>query len=84
MLERVMDAVEEYNRYRAPEAVARLLRIDDRSMTLEFTGSFCATCGFYDYFDDLRVMLEERGLRCRVSSIKETEDGTIVEFVLEG
>ena len=45
-------AVEEYNRYRRPEAVARLLRVEGDEALLEFTGSFCETCGVYDWLED--------------------------------
>lgn len=82
-MEKVNDAIEEYNRYRAPEAKAKLLRIDKESIKVEFTGSFCRTCGFYDYFDDLKIILEERGLKYRIASIEEIDEGAIVDFVLE-
>jgi len=38
-------AEELYNRYRAPEAVAKVLTIDGDKLVVQFTGSFCHTCG---------------------------------------
>ena len=65
-------AVEEYNRYRSPEAVARLIKLEGEEALLEFTGSFCETCGVYDWLEDfiyevkrLRIGLEAEILTCR-------------------
>jgi hypothetical protein len=46
-------AIELYNKYRSPEVTARLISIDAAGMTLQFEGTFCNTCGFMDYFEDL-------------------------------
>lgn len=76
----VEDAVAEYNRYRAPEAVARLLSISNNEIMVEFSGGICYTCGFYDYFEDYKIILEEMGLETVISSIEETDEGAIVIF----
>ena len=73
-------AVEEFNRYRAPEAKAELLSVNDCGFTVRFSGPFCYTCGFYDYFDDLRVILEENGLNTEIVRIVEIDEGAVVEF----
>ena len=52
-------AVEEFNRYRSPEAVAKIVEVDEDQATIEFSGPFCASCGVEDYFDDLRIELEK-------------------------
>jgi len=53
-------AVEEFNKYRSPEAVARLIEFDERHVKIELSGPFCRSCGLYDYFDDLKIGLEEK------------------------
>ncbi|NIP40038.1 MAG: hypothetical protein GTN39_00810 [Candidatus Aenigmarchaeota archaeon] len=75
-------SVEEFNKYRSPEAKAKLISVGKESLEIEFTGSFCETCGFYDYFEDFRLILEERGLGTRTGKIKEIEKGAKVEFVI--
>ena len=52
-------AVERYNRYRSPEAVARLLEVTEKRFVVEFSGSFCETCGIYDWLEDLVYELKE-------------------------
>ena len=42
----------EYNKFRSPEATVKFLHFGDGKLVLEFEGSFCNTCGFYDYFED--------------------------------
>ena len=80
----VEDAIREYNRYRSPEAKARIAFAKDDRLKVDFTGSFCSTCGYYDYFDDLKTLLEEKGLRNDITNIDETDEGAVVEFSLEG
>ncbi|MCX8170572.1 MAG: hypothetical protein N3E47_01175 [Candidatus Bathyarchaeota archaeon] len=76
----IADAIAEYNRYRSPEVKAELLSISDDGIKIEFVGSFCYTCGFYDYFKDYRIILEEMGLKTIISDIEETDKGAIVIF----
>jgi hypothetical protein len=52
-------AVEEFNTYRSPEAVAKIVEVDENRATIEFSGPFCVSCGVEDYFDDLRIELEK-------------------------
>ncbi len=69
-----------FNRYRSPEAVAKILSVHDLKIAVEFTGHFCRTCGFYDYFDDFAIFLEEEGIHSEIKEVKEKEDGAIVLF----
>jgi hypothetical protein len=41
-----------YNRYRSPEAIAKLVRISSESVTIAFSGAFCYSCGVLDYIED--------------------------------
>ena len=47
-----------------------------------FSGSFCLTCGFYDYFDDLAQLVGKRGYEVVASKVEELEDGALVEYQL--
>ena len=48
-----------YNKYHSPEAVTNIISINKASFKVEFTGSYCVSCGFYDYFDDYKILLQE-------------------------
>jgi hypothetical protein len=48
----VRKAVVFYNRYRSPEAFAKLVRVSPESVTVGFSGSFCYSCGVLDYVED--------------------------------
>ena len=41
-----------YNRYRSPEAVAKMVSVSPENVTLSFSGSFCYSCGVIDYVED--------------------------------
>jgi len=69
-------AVEEYNRYRSPEAVARIVQTDNDGFTLEFSGPFCQSCGVHDYFEDMIFELERlTGMSASLREIQEMEKG---------
>ncbi|MHC1628038.1 MAG: nucleotidyltransferase domain-containing protein [Candidatus Nezhaarchaeales archaeon] len=76
-------AIEEYNKYRAPEVEASLVYIGDQEFKVKFSGSFCYTCGFYDYFDDLKIELEDLGLKTEIKEIEEIPEGAIVTFTVK-
>ena len=83
-LEKILKkTIEEYNKYRAPEIIARLISIDNSKFRIEFTGHFCFTCGFYDYFDDFRFLLEELKVKAEITEIEEIDEGAVVTFTLE-
>jgi len=71
---RFEDALRTFNKYRSPEVVAELtsLEQDGRRFVVRFTGSFCRTCGFYDYFEDLIYdLLDESCIKARIVDVKE-------------
>ena len=41
-----------YNRYRSPEAVAKVVTVATDRVTITFSGSFCYSCGVVDYLED--------------------------------
>ncbi len=76
-------AIDSFNTFRAPEATARVLEVSDDVLKVEFTGSLCRTCGFYDYFEDFRLILRDEGLDSQLVEIRELEDSTIVKYKLK-
>jgi len=83
VLEIVEQAIKEFNKYRSPEAKARLIKFDGKSILIEFTGTFCMTCGFYDYFDDFKLILKEKGVNAEIKNIEEMENGATVTFKID-
>lgn len=81
--EKIGKVIKEFNKYRAPEARAKLLSVSGKLLKIEFTGSFCRTCGFYDYFDDFKIFLGEIGLKSKIAEIKEIDEGAVVKFIIE-
>ena len=77
-------AVKLYNRYRSPEATAEVVSVGGREFRVRFTGPFCRTCGFYDYFDDFKYELEDLGVRVSIVEVVEEVDGATVTFRVEG
>jgi len=45
----VAKAIETYNKYRSPEATARLVEMKGGELIIDFEGSFCRTCGVSEY-----------------------------------
>jgi hypothetical protein len=82
-LEIIKKAVAEFNRYRSPEATARLKSGSRRSFKIEFSGPFCRTCGFHDYFDDFRLFLEELGLKAEIADVQEAGERAAVKFKIK-
>jgi len=75
-------AVEEFNKYRSPEAVARLIELGEGQVKIELSGPFCRGCGLYDYFDDLKIELEEKmGGPIEISKIEGGEsEGYLITY----
>ncbi len=82
-MDKIAECIDEFNKYRSPEANATLLAFDGKRITVQFKGHFCKSCGFYDYFDDLKLIFEDKGLPISNLNVAENEDGAVVEFVRE-
>jgi len=65
-------AIKVYNRYRSPEATAKLIGMEKDGFIIEFEGAFCQSCGVNDYFEDFIHELEDISKSFRVE-VKETE-----------
>jgi hypothetical protein len=68
----VLRAIEVYNRYRSPEATAKLVGMEKDGFIIEFKGPFCQSCGVNDYFEDFIHELEDISGAFRVE-VKATE-----------
>ena len=82
-LEKINASILEYNRYRVNLVEAELKELDESSFVVFFDGSFCETCGYYDYYEDLQVLLEDDyGVNSRIIDIMHLEKGDLVRFKL--
>ncbi|MEM7822641.1 MAG: hypothetical protein QW703_00130 [Candidatus Aenigmatarchaeota archaeon] len=83
-IEKILAAINEYNRYRSPEANAKFIKYDRMSIFIEFSGPFCRTCGFKDWFDDMAFLLQERfGIPVKMKAVqKKGKERFVVKFVL--
>lgn len=83
-VERILKvAILEFNRIRVPEVEATPKEITDDGFTVFFSGSFCSTCGYYDYFDDLLYLLmDDYDLKTEIVEIKQENEGDYVRFRL--
>ncbi len=67
-------ALEDYNRIRAPEAIAKLIKVEGNLLYIEFSGSYCETCGLYDWIEDFKYVLEDLGVKAEIVDVIEPED----------
>ena len=76
-------AIQQYNMYRVNLVEAELRETEETSFDVFFDGSFCETCGYYDYYEDLQVLLEDEfGVISRIVEINHVEEGDLVRFEL--
>ncbi len=54
------EAIREFNEFRSPEAVAELIHVEGDVAVVRMRGPFCASCGLYDYFEDLAWRAKDR------------------------
>ena len=73
-------SVEEFNRFRSPEASVKLVKIEGNSITVSFSGPFCVSCGIYDYFEDFIYVLEDHGINAEIVDIKAKGDAFEVKL----
>ncbi|AEK72295.1 hypothetical protein GQS_01970 [Thermococcus sp. 4557] len=67
-------AIDEFNKLHGSEATARVLEVRGDEISIEFSGSFCATCGLYDYFDDIKWEAMDFGLEIEPVEVLEAEE----------
>ncbi|MEM0027792.1 MAG: hypothetical protein QXT53_07975 [Ignisphaera sp.] len=67
---RLLDkAVEVYNRYRAPEAIASIVGIEGDYNIMRFSGHFCVTCGVIDWIEDYVYILRDMGVKAEITKL---------------
>lgn len=79
----MLKAINTFNEFRAPEAIAKLIKYKDKRFLVEFSGYLCYTCGTYDYFDDLVVMLEDNGLKAEIKEVNDYGEYFLVEYEIK-
>ena len=76
-------ALPEFNRIRVPEVEVKISKVSEEGFTAFFSGSFCHTCGYYDYFEDLLyLLLDDYGVHTVIKEIEQREDGDYVKYAV--
>ena len=77
----IQEAIQQYNKYRKNIVKAELKHLDSEKIQIYFEGSFCQTCGYFDYFDDLQILLEDDfHINTKIVNIESIQEGDIVEY----
>ena len=76
----VVRALTEFNKWHGAEAVAEFVKLEGSSLVVELSGPFCRTCGFYDYFDDLKIEIER--VLGKSLEIAQIDDSGVERFVI--
>ncbi|MEM2954974.1 MAG: hypothetical protein QW625_03450 [Candidatus Nanoarchaeia archaeon] len=80
IIEIIKNTIDEFNKYRSPEADAKLISIKNNIIIISFSGPFCFTCGYQDYFDDFRIILMDFGIKTKIEKIKNKGNEAKVYF----
>lgn len=51
--EYINKAIQTFNKYRGHEVHVTIIEYHDNTLIVDFRGTYCQTCGLYDYFEDL-------------------------------
>lgn len=74
----VEEAIDLYNKYHAPEAIAELVDFENKGdeveVTIKFTGSFCSTCGIRDWVEDYVYALDMIGYKAELMKYIDPEN----------
>lgn len=73
-MEKLENVIREFNRYHGSEAQAKIVKIEGDAVIVEFSGTFCKTCGLYDYFDDLKWEAMNFGLNLEFLEVLEGKE----------
>ena len=82
----LLKTVEVYNRYRSPEAAAKLLRLQEDGFIIAFQGSFCKSCGVQDYFEDFIYELKSfnSSVEVEIGEIEQTSPRSFkVQYIVK-
>ena len=68
----ILRAITEYNKYRSPEAKAKLIALKENELILDVEGTFCRACGVWNYLDDFVYELRKNtGLEAEIVNFNE-------------
>ncbi|MDI3475932.1 MAG: hypothetical protein PWQ79_1428 [Thermococcaceae archaeon] len=73
-MEKLKNVIREFNRLHGSEAKVKIREVRRDEVILEFEGSFCATCGLYDYFEDIKWEAMDFGLKIEPVEVLEAEE----------
>ncbi|WP_048146668.1 hypothetical protein [Pyrococcus abyssi] len=73
-MEKLNYVIKEFNRLHGSEAQAKILEVKGDEVIIEFEGTFCKTCGLYDYFDDISWEALDFGIKIRPVEVLESEE----------
>ena len=85
LAELVSRAITVYNKYRSPEATAKLVGTEKDGFIIEFEGPFCKSCGVTEYFEDFIYDLEDinGSLRAEIKAVEPVGPRTFrVQYVV--
>lgn len=72
-------AVELYNRYRNPEAIASIISIEGNIVVMKFAGHFCVSCGVIDWIEDFLYILKDMRVDADIANVNYfTEDNYVL------
>jgi hypothetical protein len=72
----VLRTIKVYNRYRSPEAMAKLVAVEEDGFIIDFEGTFCTSCGVKDYFEDFIYELETINKKIKLKLAETKPTGT--------
>ncbi len=70
----IIKAITLYNKYRSPEAHAKLIGLEEEKIIVKFEGTFCETCGVNDWVEDFKYVLEDLNIKAELEEIYEPID----------
>jgi hypothetical protein len=71
----IKKVIKEFNKFHGAEIQANIISVNENSILMEFEGPFCYTCGVDDYFEDFRLLLEEKmDISATISEIVNVSD----------
>ena len=80
--ELLVSAIQAFNSYHSPDITAQLVSIDDNTALIRFRSSLPEK-NVYDYFEDLRIEVENRtAVPFNILDIKHESDAFLVKFNL--
>ncbi|MEM2509075.1 MAG: hypothetical protein QW673_02635 [Candidatus Thermoplasmatota archaeon] len=70
----------EFNRYRAPECIAKTLKNEEDKLLILFSGTFSFSCCFDEHFEDYRRMLKDANENYKIEKVIKERNSFIVLY----